>query len=114
AIVIGVLTMTGCGPAKKDTSPVTLSIRIPTAQQLLSQSKLQTLSASAIDLSRGCFAVNITASDISSIKAGTCDVPVGIFAGFVAPGGQVTLTVPRGSSRKLEVFYFSRASSLDS
>ena len=94
----------GCGTSQSSTS-AHLSVSFPQAAIQAASS-----SSSTYDFSRACFAINVTSSDIPSAKKNSCDVSRGIFQGFVAPGGSVTLTVPKGSARKLEVFSYLRAS----
>jgi hypothetical protein len=96
----------GCGPQNSG-SPTKISIHFPSAKS----STNPNASADSYDFSKACFAVNILGSDLTQAASGKCDVPSGVFAGFVAPGGDLTLTVPRGTARTLEVFSFMRDSS---
>lgn len=89
-----------------------MSISFPTVSQLHGNERVESLSTT-YDFSRACFAVNVTASDIPTRVNSTCDVPTGIFVGFVKPGATLTLSVPNGSARKLEIIAFKRSSSAD-
>lgn len=107
-----IFSVFGCAPPT-NSSRSKISIRLPGASTGASSSKAESVSASsAYDFSLACYAVNVKGSDIPALKsAGTCDIPRGIFAGFVAAGGSLTLDVPRGSARSLEIFSFLRDSS---
>ena len=92
-----------------------VSITFPTAAQLSAgHGRVQGLTvASGYDFSLACFAVNVTAKDIPSTTSGTCSVATGVFQGFVAPGGSLSISVPSGTARELDVFSFQRTSSSD-
>jgi hypothetical protein len=61
--------------------------------------------------------VNITAQDLlpsatlPGSAVGTCDLPIGVFSGSVAPGGSVNILVAKGQARKLEIFTYLRTAS---
>ena len=65
------------------------------------------------DWSLVCYMVNVSASDIPTSKVGSCDIPLGVFQGSVPPGGMLSLNVPSGSSRLVDVLVFLRSSSTD-
>jgi len=52
-----------------------------------------------------CFAVSITASDITPVEAGSCDEPYGIFGGLVPLGGTIELEAKFGNARTIDIYY---------
>lgn len=109
--ILGVLccmALAGCGPIFPSSEKSTVSIHFPQANQIVSS---KTGAMSGFDWNRVCFIVNVTASDLNKPSQATCDVPIGIFRGSVAPGEGISLEVPKGNSRKLEIFTYMRASS---
>lgn len=83
-----------------------LVIHLPSANEL--RSKVSTLT---VGLDQACFAVNISGSEIPPAKAATsCDLPLSVFSGMAAPGSELSLEVPRGPKRTLEIFAYLRDS----
>jgi len=70
----------------------------------------QSVSALSYNWSQACFLVNITAADLPTRRPSNCDLPMGVFAGTVAPGGSLSINVPRGFQRRLEVYVYNRPS----
>ena len=104
---VALLVVAGC-TAKNDRSSK-LVIRLPSANDLRGK-----VSTSSSDFDLACFAVNISGSDIPTTKAPTtCDLPTGVFAGLAAPGSELSLSVPRGTRRSLEIFAYFRASATE-
>lgn len=62
---------------------------------------------------KACFAINITAPDITSPADSSCEVHRGVFAGMVAPNSTLSAYVSRGGGRKLELFAYLRSASTD-
>lgn len=59
-----------------------------------------------------CYVVNVTGPGIvDSTKS--CDIKRGIFAGSAAPGTELSVTVPSGANRNVEIYGVLRASSSD-
>lgn len=101
------MSLAGCSPTSgSGTSKV--SITIPKSSSIQSLRSSGVHSQQAIDWDRGCYAINVTASDLPAGSTGSCSIPTGIFSGFVAAGGTLQLDVPRGSARKLEVLFYKR------
>lgn len=113
----GALSLSGCGGIKDSSKSKSsrVDIAFPSAQSLRGlNSKGVSAMATSYDFSRVCFAVSVTGGGIAnSTPSNLCDVPVGVFQGFVAPSGSVTLDVPLGQARKLEVLAFLRAKPTD-
>ena len=93
----------GCSKKAADTSTVIL-------QFTDNSSSSQKVGSLSVGLQDACFIANIKGEGIISSKAGSCDVEVGVFGGSVDKNGTLTLTVPRGNSRKLEIYAYFRAS----
>lgn len=90
-----------------------MTIRFPSVAELRGQSeKVQALGT--YDFTKACFAVNVTGGTVQpSPISSKCEVSVGAFQGFVAPGSSISMSVPNGSAYKLEVYAFARTSSAD-
>jgi hypothetical protein len=113
ALVTGVL-LASCSAKKSAGSGSNVSLHFPSgAQAANAQAIAGKESASAYDFSRVCYAVNITGTAINNSQASTCDIPVGVFAGFAAPGGDLSIEVPRGVGRHLEIFAYMRKTSAE-
>ena len=117
AALLGCLTVLGLGgcAAKNPSSAGNSRVAIvfPSEAQL---NKVSTKSVSAFaqtyDFARACFAVSVTGAGIPfTVSSATCDVPVGVFQGFVPPGGSVSMEIPNGTARRLEVIAYARATS---
>ncbi len=113
AITVAAFSLSACN-SKKAADSTRMTLVFPQAKVLGIQNKPES-SSGAFDFAKACFAISVTASDITSSSGdGICDIPVGIFYGFVAPGASVSLMIPSGAARKLEVFAYTRTSSTDS
>ncbi len=90
-----------------------MAITFPSASQLRSIStKSVSAYAQTYDFSKACFAVNVTGAGISeTVPSATCELAVGVFQGFVPPGGSITMEVPNGTARRLEVIAYARGNS---
>jgi hypothetical protein len=112
---LGLLTAGCSAKTALSTDGSQVSITFPTAAQLSAgHARVQGLSvASGYDFTLACFAVNVTGQNIPSTTSGNCAIATGVFQGFVAPGGSLSITVPSGTARELDVFSFQRASSSD-
>ena len=99
----------GCQRKPIEEKSSKVSLTFPSAEQLNVGHKFSSAAAGSYDFSTACFSVNITASDISRTNGGgQCDIPIGVFAGFVAPGKSIIVEVPHGSQRKLELIAYQR------
>ena len=120
---IGFLTLAGllqagCSSKSADTA-AQMHIQFPS----VSESKIASAKVSAsstpsalianFDWALVCYAVNVSASDISKSPAGSCDVPLSIFKGTVPPGGDLLLKVPKGGARTVDVLVYSRATAAE-
>ena len=91
-----------------------MQIQFPeNAQSLSSASKTSSSPSSAVsasalgfDWNYVCYMVNVTASDIPVNKAAACDIPLGVFQGSVAPGGKLSIDVPAGTNRNVDVLVY--------
>lgn len=100
--------LASCSPKAGDGSRIV--IRLPGGTNSAS-SKVGSLS---FDINKACFAINVTASDISSSSGSACEIPLGKSAGFAPSGGEISIEdVPKGSNRKLEMFVFQRTNATD-
>ena len=103
----------GCsGKVSLDSGGSSVSITFPKAAEKSSQHGLAQGLSTGYDFSRSCYAVNVTGSGITSTTL-SCSMPVADFQGFVGPGDSISINVPNGTARKLEVFSYLRASSSD-
>jgi hypothetical protein len=110
-----ILFLSSCSNHSAQQNTSSFTIQFPNAKDTSAHATghNSALASAVYAFSPACFAINVTASDIANQKQNTCDVPIGIFQGFVAPGATVTVTVPQGHSRKLEIFAYLRTSSAD-
>lgn len=104
------LILSSCG--KKEDPDSKITIRFPDGKSQSSNSN-QKVSAMNFDFSLACYAVNVTADTITQTLPKTCEIPIGVFAGFIPAGGQVSVIVPNGYKRKLEVFAYQRSSATE-
>lgn len=86
-----------------------ITIRFPDGKSQASNTS-EKVSAMNFDFSLACYAVNVTAETIPLAPPRTCEIPIGVFAGFIPAGGQISLMIPNGYKRKLEVFAYQRSS----
>ena len=70
------------------------------------------MSSSQISSSLVCYVVNVTGPGIQE-NSKSCDIKRGVFAGSAAPGSELSVTVPTGSNRKVEIYGILRNSSGD-
>jgi hypothetical protein len=108
------LPILGCNTKSAQQSSK-VSVTFPQAQS--NRSAVRNLSSVGkldYNFSLACYAINITAPDIANSAASACGVPVGLFSGFVAPGTDLTISVPHGTARELQVYAFLRPSAGDS
>lgn len=106
------LSTAGCRPKTEEKKSSKLSFVFPSGQELNSSNK-NTIASSGYDFSNGCYAVNITAADLPITTTGQCDLPIGVFQGFVPPGTSISVDVPRGKSRKLQILAYQKVSVSD-
>ena len=116
ASAFAVVMLASCSPKQSGSSSI--KIVLPTSAALNSSKPsnkafAQNVSSMAFDATKDCFAVNVTGPSIPQV-ANSCAPAVGVFSGFQPGGSTVTLSVPMGSARKVEVFYFQRALATDS
>lgn len=100
-------TLISCQRAVEDSA--SLKIQFPPAQSFnKGVGALSQISSSLV-----CYVVNVTGPGINE-NSKTCDIKRGIFAGSVAPGAELSVTVPTGTNRKVEIYGILRNSSGDS
>ena len=106
--------------AKSPSGTSSLNIHFPAASQMPDQirdqakGKVQSLATKSYDFSKVCYSANISGVGIpAASQNSSCDIQMGIFSGFVAPGGSVSISIPQGSSRSLQIFTYTRASASD-
>ncbi len=103
AAFIGVLaTSVSCSPVS-DNGSSRVRLRLPDGVQ---SSKVGTL---AYNWSNVCYAIHIHASDIKPSQGTSCEIPLALFHGLKAPGQEISINVPRGRDRTLEIFTYLRA-----
>lgn len=110
AIFVAVV-LSACSP-KNDSGSSSLTLNLPTAEQLKAAKPLaaQKIAAADLDFAKACFMVSITGEGIVDSAKAKCDVPSGVFAGSAAPGGKLEIDVVKGTKRKIEVFAYFRSS----
>jgi hypothetical protein len=110
SLILSLGLLLSCQPSGQQ-SGSSVVLKFPTAAQL--SSKAQNMSLGAFDFSRACFAANITGNGIQNLPPTTCDVPTGVHSDFVAPGSSVSLSVPKGTARRLEIFSYLKNNASD-
>lgn len=90
------LLVSACQRKVEDSASVT--IKFPSSQSLQKVGAL-----SAVDATKICYVANVMGSGIAE-QAKTCDIKRGILAGSVAPGAELSVTVPTGSNRTVEIY----------
>jgi hypothetical protein len=109
AAALAMTVSSGCSLSASTTSSVV--IKFPSLEEINPQSKIS--ATSTFQWSRVCFAVNVAADDIQETRSSQCEIPLGIFAGTVPLSGELSLTIPKGNNRRLQVFTYLRASEND-
>ena len=112
-VAAAILISAGCS-VKSPPSTSRMQIQFPeNAQSQSRASKTSTSPSSAVsasalgfDWNYVCYMVNVTASDIPVNKAAACDIPLGVFQGSVAPGGTLSIDVPTGANRNVDVLVY--------
>lgn len=103
-VLLSLFALAACQRPQDEGSRV--SIQIPSAKQF---SKMQNVSALAVDYNLLCFGVNVKGPGITGSSATSCDIERGIFSGATAsPGQKIELDVPSGDRRVFEVYAFLR------
>jgi hypothetical protein len=102
--LILLLLHVGCQKAEKVAN---VQIKMPRSDQGRSSESLQALSV--IDQSRLCYAANVKGPGIPTTSK-TCDIVRGIAAGLVAGGETISLVVPEGVNREVEIYGLLRDS----
>lgn len=94
ALLVGAVLMVSCQRVTGGRSKISIPIS-------------DSLSAQTIPVGKkACYGVNVEGPGIALGSAATCGKAVGLTAGFVPEGGVLQLDIPKGSSRKFEVFMF--------
>ncbi|MEZ0392523.1 MAG: hypothetical protein ACAH59_09920 [Pseudobdellovibrionaceae bacterium] len=111
-LLLSLIGLISCHRPQDEGSSV--SIRIPSVKEFKA-SRYQNTTASTVDYSRLCFAVNVKGPGISGQLGSTCNIDRGLFEGTTVPPGQnLKLDVPAGSDRVFEVYGFLRDSTSES
>jgi hypothetical protein len=110
AILVTVI-LSACS-SKNGSGSSSLTLNLPTAEQLKAAKPLnaQKIAAADLDFAKACFMVSITGEGIVDSAKAKCDVPSGVFAGSAPPGGKLEIDVVKGTKRKIEVFAYFRSS----
>lgn len=117
-IAMSWLLLAGCQRAQDDKTSK-IDLQIPEAsvfKKLTSDSLSKTDNAASnatIDFENLCFAVQVSASDITYEPKSKCDFRKGMVVGSVPAGGTLSLDVSRGSDRIFEVYGYLKKSSAD-
>lgn len=90
----------GCTRSMDEKSMSSISIKVPNALH-----KVGSLAAMPTDR-KACWGINVTGSNIPTRKGNSCSPVTGIIGGFVEPGGVIEAEVPKGRSRKIELFAY--------
>lgn len=90
---------------RKGEETASIKIQLPAAQSLEKVGALSAISTTNI-----CYVVNVLGSGIAEQNK-ACDVKRGVVAGSVAPGAELSVTVPTGSNRTVEIYGILRNSS---
>jgi hypothetical protein len=111
AVAVATAMLMSCAPKSGGSK---LKIVLPSAgsHKTFSQSGSGTVSTLAFNFSVACFGVNVVGPGISSVP-NSCSAESGIFSGFFPGGSTVSLSVPQGSDRRVEIFQYDRSSASD-
>ena len=99
------LTSIGCQREALDTNAV-IKFQVPQANNTFNKAGSVGAMSAMPSNRKACYGVNITGPGIGTSKANLCSPSTGLTAGYVEPGANIELSVPRGSARKIEVFAF--------
>ena len=91
------LVLVGCTRGK----PVTTALRIQTPKGASSLGALAALPTAH----KTCYAINVTGGGLVSTPR-SCGSSLGVFAGFVAEGSVLELTVAKGSGRTIDLYAY--------
>lgn len=105
-LIVSIPALISCQRQVEDTA--SLKIKLPSAESF----NKGVGAFSQINSSLVCYVVNVTGSGISDSQS-SCDIRRGVFAGSAAPGSELSVTVPTGSNRKVEIYGILRNSSGD-
>lgn len=114
---LSVLLTLGCQRAQ-DTDLSKVALQIPSESAFKASAMAGSLSKTSslsepLDVSKLCFAVQVSASDIPYAAKDSCDFRKGIVVGSVAAGENLVIDVPRGNDRLFEVFGYLRKSNTE-
>ncbi|MCB0419810.1 MAG: hypothetical protein KDD61_02380 [Bdellovibrionales bacterium] len=99
-LTLTVITLAGCTRDKSSSSQIRLVFSKDTTQ------KIQSLSSFPTD-KKVCYGVNVNGPGISEFQANGCSPKLSVYTGFIeASSGEITLNVPSGENRNLELFAY--------
>lgn len=95
----------GCQRKSAD-DRTTISIQAPQAENR--QFKTGGIGALSVMPSdrKACYGVNVTGTGIPTQQGSSCSPVSGVLGGFVEPGGNIEVEVPKGSGRKIELYAY--------
>lgn len=98
----------GCSrEVKKKTSSIVIQAP-PAGDPLTKTGGVGALAAMPTDR-KVCYGINVTGPGIIINAPNSCSIKSGLLVGFVEPGSTVSVNVPKGSSRKVELFAYLQA-----
>lgn len=98
------LVMSSC--SMKQEGPSRLTIQVPSVSALNSSQKISSLSYA---WANACFMVSVKGEGIETTTPNACSIETGRFSGSVAPGGVLSIEVPKGAGRSLDLFVFFKS-----
>ncbi len=97
--------MLGCQRDKPGGSS-TITIQVPRAANTANKTGgVGAMSALPTDR-KVCYGINVSGPGINGESGNSCSPPTSIRAGFVEPGSEVSVSVPKGSNRVVHLFAF--------
>ena len=109
-LLFSVLGLLACQKPQNDSASVT--VHIPNAAEFKASGKLTSQSVT-VNYDQLCFFVNAKGSGIASTSKGSCDIDRGVMGGGVPPGSDITMDIPGGDNRTIEVYGYLRNSASD-
>jgi hypothetical protein len=109
-MVCGSLLLASCAQKNNDgrNGGGAVKIRIATPSNPIGSQKMVAMAALPSDR-KACYAVNVTGLNIAVAPGAGCAPGLGSVGGFVQAGGELNVAVPKGTSRRVELYLYLMA-----
>lgn len=87
----------------------TVSIQVPRAENHLQKTGGVGAMSTMPNDRKACYGINVTGPGIITQQGSSCSPVTGLLGGFVEPGSNVEVQVPKGTDRKIELYAFLEA-----